>query len=370
MKIKKLETFTKSFVSFVKLTSDTGAEGYGQMSAYNADITAQIFHKQVAPWALDKSCNNLEDIEDLQNFILEKEHKFPGSYILRAIAGLDTAWWDMRGKIENKPVVSLLNGTPGKLRVYGSSMKRDISPQDEANRFIKLQDKYGINAFKFRIGSECGRNIDEWPGRSEDIVKIINKNLDPSSEKLVDANSCFSPKRAIQLGHILEDNGVSHYEEPCPYWKPEQTLQVTNALKIDVTGGEQDCDLRIWKDMIDRKIVNIIQPDVMYMGGLTRALKVAKMAEEKNIVCTPHAANLSLVTICTMHLLKAIPNAGKYLEFAIEGEDYYPWQKKLFLNDPFKIEDGKIIVSEAPGWGIEINPKWIEESNYTISKID
>jgi len=94
------------------------------------------------------------------------------------------------------------------------------------------------------------------------------------------------------------------------------------------------------------------------------------MAEEKNMTCTPHAANLSLVTICTMHLLKAIPNAGKYLEFAIEGEDYYPWQKDLFLNNPFKIEDGKITVSEAPGWGIKINPKWIEESNYTISEIN
>ena len=199
---------------------------------------------------------------------------------------------------------------------------------------------------------------------------MINKNLDPSSEKLVDANSCFSSERAIQLGYILEDNGVSHYEEPCPYWEPEQTLKVTNALKIDVTGGEQDCDLRIWKDIIDRKIVNIIQPDVMYMGGITRTLKVAKMAEEQNMKCTPHAANLSLVTICTMHLLKAIPNAGKYLEFSIEGEDYYPWQENLFLNDPFKIKDGKIIVSEAPGWGVEINPKWLEESNYKVSKID
>ena len=367
MKINKLETFTKPFVSFVKITNDNGDEGYGQMSTYNSDITAQIFHKQVAPWVLGKTH---DDFENLENLILEKEHKFPGSYLLRAIAGLDTALWDLKGRIEKKPVVSLLGGIPGKLRVYGSSMKRDIKPQDEADRLKKIQDNQGINAFKFRVGAECGRGIDEWPGRSEEIVKIINKNLDPSTEKLVDANSCFSPEQAIELGYILQDNDVTHYEEPCPYWEPEQTLKVTNALKIDVTGGEQDCDLRIWKDMIDRKIVNIIQPDIMYMGGITRTLKVAKMAEEKNMKCTPHAANLSLVTICTMHLLKAIPNAGKYLEFAIEGEDYYPWQKDLFLNNPFKIEDGKIMVSEAPGWGIKINPKWIEESNYTISEIN
>jgi L-alanine-DL-glutamate epimerase-like enolase superfamily enzyme len=366
VKIKKIETFTKPFISFVKITTDTGDIGYGQMSTYHADITAQIFHKQVAPWVLGKQC---DDFEDLENLILEKEHKFPGSYLLRAISGLDTALWDMKGRLENKPVVSLLGGKPGKLRVYGSSMKRDITPQDEADRFMKLQDKYGFNAFKYRIGAECGRGIDEWSGRSEKIIKVINKNLDRSTNKLVDANSCFSPSRAIELGLLLEDNGVTHYEEPCPYWKPEQTVEVTNALKIDVTGGEQDCDLRIWKNMIEHKIVNIIQPDIMYMGGLTRALKVAKMAEAKNIACTPHAANLSLVTICTMHFLKAIPNAGKYLEFSIEGEDYYPWQKNLFLNHPFEIKDGNITISEAPGWGVKINTEWLKDSNYEISDI-
>ena len=88
MKIKKLETFTKPFVSFVKVTLEDGSTGIGQMSTYHADITAQIFHKQVCPWILGK---NYEDFEDIENLILEKEHKFPGSYLLRAIAGLDTA---------------------------------------------------------------------------------------------------------------------------------------------------------------------------------------------------------------------------------------------------------------------------------------
>ncbi len=366
MKIKKLETFTKLFVSFVKVTADTSEFGFGQMSTYHSDITAQIFHKQVAPWVLGKSC---DDFEDLENFILEKEHKFPGSYVLRAIAGLDTALWDLKSKIEKKPVVSLLGGDPGRLKIYGSSMKRDITPQAEANRFMKLQDSLGINAFKYRIGSECGRGEDEWPGRSEEIIKIVNKNLDSNTSKLVDANSCFSPKRAIELGRILEDHGVSHYEEPCPYWKPEQTLEVTNALKIDVAGGEQDCDLRVWKDMIDRKIVNIIQPDIMYMGGLTRSLKVAKMAENANIPCTPHAANLSLVTVCTMHFLKAIPNAGKYLEFSIEGKDYYPWQQNLFLDDPFSVKEGRVTITDMPGWGVIINPEWLESSEYAVSEM-
>jgi len=85
---------------------------------------------------------------------------------------------------------------------------------------------------------------------------------------------------------------------------------------------------------------------------------------------TPHAANLSLVTLCTMHLLRAIPNAGKYLEFSIEGPDYYPWQQDLFVNDPYKIEDGHATVTDAPGWGVEINLSWLDRAQYQVSTLD
>ena len=126
---------------------------------------------------------------------------------------------------------------------------------------------------------------------------------------------------------------------------------MTDALAIDVTGGEQDWDLATWARMIDMRAVDVVQPDVMYMGGIARTLRVVRMAAAAGLPCTPHSANLSLVTICTMHLLGAIPNPGKYLEFSIEGLDYYPWQEGLFLGDPFAIEDGCVSISARAGLG-------------------
>ena len=364
--IKKLETFTKSYVSVVRLTMEDGSQGWGQMSTYCADITAQIFHRQVAKHVLGRL---FDDFTDLENLILEKEHKYPGSYVLRAIAGLDTALWDWWGKKNELPVTSLIGGSPGTLPAYGSSMKRDITPQEEANRLLELRDTQGFKAFKFRIGSECGRGKDEWEGRTSEIIKVLPRELGDDVVKLVDANSCYSANQAIEIGKALEDNGITHFEEPCPYWLPDETKKVTNALKIDVTGGEQDCDLRIWNDMIDRRVVDIVQPDVMYMGGLSRALLVADLANKANITCTPHAANLSLVTMCTMHFLNAIPNAGKYLELSIEGEDYYPWQGDLFLGDPFKVSDGNVEITNKPGWGVEFSPLWLEKAEYNCSEV-
>ena len=366
MKIKSIETFTNRFVGFTRLTAEDGSQGWGQVSTYNADLTCEILHRQVAPYALGRDTDDLDDILATSG---EKEHKFPGSYLRRAMTGLDTAVWDWRGKKAGKPVVSLLGGAPGKLRAYASSMKRDITPEDEAKRFLKLRDDKGFDAFKWRVGAEAGRDKDEWEGRTEKIVPYVSKALGDGIDKLVDANSCYSPKKAIEVGRMLEANGIGHYEEPCPYWEFEWTKEVSDALDVDVTGGEQDCEFSAWKTMIGMRAVDVVQPDIMYLGGISRTLHVCKMAEAAGLPVTPHAANMSLVTMCTMHLLKAIPNAGKYLEFSIEGLDYYPWQTGLFLGDPYRIEGGCAVITDAPGWGVEIDPTFLEKSSYKISEL-
>lgn len=364
--ITKLETFSDQFVCFVKVTTSDGHFGWGQTSTYNADITAQIFHRQVAPWALGQDAS---DIGALITLIEAREHKFPGSYRCRANAGLDTALWDLRGRAQGKPVVELLGGEPRWLRTYASSMRRDITPQQEAVRFVELRDEFGFDAFKWRVGAECGDDVDEWPGRTEEVVAVVSSALGDGISKLVDGNSGFTPKRAIEVGALLQGHGISHFEEPCKYWELEETKQVTDALSIDVTGGEQDWDLVTWQRMIDMEAVDILQPDIMYLGGIWRTLKVVEMAKKAGLPITPHSANLSLVTICTMHLLGAISNPGKYLEFSIEGLDYYPWQRDLFLGNPFKIENGTIEIPPGPGWGIEINPVWLSNASRRVSTL-
>ena len=364
MKIKRIETFSNQFLAFVRVTADDGAQGWGQVAPYNADITAQVLHRQVAPWSLGQDA---QDIAALLDRIPEREHKFPGSYLCRAMGGLDTALWDLRGKREGKSVCELLGGTPRALRVYASSMKRDITPAQEAARLAGLRDAYGFDAFKFRVGAECGHDIDEWPGRTEAIVPAVRRALGDDVALLVDGNSGFSPKRAIEVGRMLEQHGVSHFEEPCPYWELEQTKEVRDTLAIDVTGGEQDCWIPTWRQMIDMKAVDVIQPDICYLGGITRTLRVAAMGAAAGLPCTPHCANMSMVTLFTMHLLGAIPNAGKYLEFSIEGPDYYPWQDGLFVHSPYTIVDGTVMIPGEPGWGVEIDPIWLARATHQQS---
>ncbi len=360
MILRSIETWHTEDVGFVRVTDTDGAEGWGQVSTYNADITCAVLHRQVTPWMIGVDVTDLDDVLDL---VTEREHKYPGSYLRRAMTGVDTAIWDLRGKRAGLSVTSLLGGSPGPVRAYASSMKRDITPEDEASRLRRLADEHGFTAFKMRAGAEVGRGRDEWPGRTEAIIPAMRAAL-PDADLLIDANSCYTPVRAIEVGRMLEGEGFCHYEEPCPYWELEQTKQVTDTLSIDVTGGEQDCELPIWRRMIDMRAVDIVQPDICYLGGMARTLRVCRMAQEADLPVTPHCANLSMVTLFTMHLLRAIPNAGKYLEFSIEGADYYPWQEDLFVTSPYTIEDGHAAVTDVPGWGVEVAPEWLERAIY------
>ncbi|MDH3447040.1 MAG: mandelate racemase/muconate lactonizing enzyme family protein [Gammaproteobacteria bacterium] len=363
MIITSIETFATEYVALVRVRTDDGDEGWGQVSPYNADITAEVLHRQVACHVLGMDA---QDIDAVTVTVLDREHKFQGTYLYRALCGVDTALWDIRGKRAGKSVQLLLGGNRSEFPVYASSMKRDITPQQEAERMLALRERFGYHSFKFRIARECGHDVDQWPGRTEEIVRTIRETLGDDVTLMVDANSGYTPKKAIEVGRMLTDYGVSHYEEPCPYWELDWTREVSDALNIDVSGGEQDNNMIVWKQMIDTHAVDIVQPDICYMGGITRTLQVANYAKRAGIPCTLHSANLSLVTLFSVHFMAAIENAGKYVEFSIEGSDYYPWQNNIFAPG-YEIRDGNLLLSSRPGWGIDIDPEWIALSQHRVS---
>ena len=161
MKIKSIETFARQHLCMVRVRTEDGAEGWGQISPYNADLAAEVLHRQIAPYALGRDASDLDSLVD---GVLGATYKFPGSYVCRALTGLDTAIWDLWGKLEGKSVCELLGGEPRPFPVYGSSMRRDITPADEAERLARLKQEKGFGAFKIRIGSVCGHDQDQWPG--------------------------------------------------------------------------------------------------------------------------------------------------------------------------------------------------------------
>lgn len=353
--VKSIETFQRESLALVRLTASDGRTGWGQLAPYEADISATVLHRLIARRVVGK---DIADIDSINDDVIDAQLKFPWSFLCRALAGVDTALWDLYGRITGKPVAALLGGTARPLPAYGSSMRRDISPADEAARLARLRDTLGCKAFKIRLGTPGGRNRDAAPGRSEAIIPAVRRAVGPEIELHADANSCYTPDVAIAMGRRLEDARYAAFEEPCPYWELEWTQEVTRALAIDVQGGEQDNDLAQWRRMIAMRAVDIVQPDVCYVGGLTRAWRVAKMAEAAGLVTKPHAANVSLVTVFTMHLLAALPKAGE-VEFSIEGDASITRQARAMFDPVLEMKDGRAVMPEGPGWGVRIRPEWL-----------
>ena len=361
--VKSIETFQRDSLALVRITASDGKTGWGQIAPYEADISAMVLHRLIARRVVGRDISEIDAIND---DTIDAQLKFPWSFLCRALAGVDTALWDLYGNITDKPVATLLGGSVRPLPAYGSSMRRDISPADEATRLARLRDTLGCKAFKIRLGTPGGRNKDAAPGRSEAIIPAVRKAVGPGVELHADANSCYTPDVAIAMGRRLEDARYAAFEEPCPYWELEWTQEVTRALTIDVQGGEQDNDMAQWRRMIAMRAVDIVQPDICYVGGLTRAWRVARMAEAAGLVTKPHAANVSLVTVFTMHLLAALPKAGE-VEFSIEDDAAITRQARAMFDPALELKDGRAVMPEGPGWGVRIKADWLAGANRQVT---
>ncbi|MHB8974177.1 MAG: mandelate racemase/muconate lactonizing enzyme family protein [Pirellulaceae bacterium] len=360
--ITKVESWTRGSYGIVRITTNDGREGYGQLSSFDPDITATVLHRQVTPHVLG---SDPAQIDALVDRVIDANMKFPWTYVCRALAGVDTAIWDLYGKLRDRPVCALLGGKTDPFPVYGSSMRRDISPEDEAARLVKLRDERGFRAFKVRLGVPTGHDRDASPGRTEKLIPAIRQAVGDDIRLLADGNSCYTPPKAIEVGRRMEDNRYFFFEEPCPYWELEWTAEVTAALTMLVSGGEQDNDLAQWRRMIGTNTVDILQPDLCYIGGFTRAWRVAKMGQQAGKLVVPHSSHLSLITLFSLHFMAAIPNAGPFVEFTIES-DANPGE--VFFSPSLEVIDGKVKIPDTPGWGVTINPGWMEKAAYLKSE--
>jgi L-alanine-DL-glutamate epimerase-like enolase superfamily enzyme len=368
MNIVRLETHLKNDIPVCRVLTDTGESGIGQCSTYGGAVTVKVLHEMLAPLILGADPLAIEALCDT---VMDRTMKFPGSFVCRALSGVDTALWDLKGRLCGLPVAALLGGpVRDPVPMYASSMRRDIAPEDEAERLKALVREQGFRAVKVRVGTgphaPWGSDGDMWPGRTEKLVETARAALGDEVRINVDANSSYTAHKAIRVGRVLERFGVFHFEEPCPYPDIESTRAVADALDVFVAGGEQDNSLPQFRRMAAMRAVDIVQPDILYVGGVCRARRAAMVAREFGLACTPHAANRAMVQLFTLHFAAAMPNCLYEQEWTIESTD---WSDGL-LERPLRVEDGAVRVPDGPGWGIEVSEQWLADAEVRVSELE
>ncbi len=348
VKITDVEVFLLKPTVLVRLRTDEGITGWGECSPMNGPVVAAHIRHSLADLVVGE---DPFDIEGLVEKMFVRTYKIAGQAQAMAASGIEIACWDIMGKALSMPIYRLLGGAYRKqIPMYASSMRRDTSPKDEAERLARLVEEKGFRAVKVRVGSTYGFDRDAAPGRSLAVVREVRAALGDDVDIMVDGNSCFTAPRAIELGRRLQDYNVFHFEEPCPYTDLDATAKVARALDVPIAGGEQDWDLRRFKEMLQKEAVDIVQPDLIKAGGFTVCRKVAALAEAFGCVCTPHQTQ-PLGTIATLHFVAATPVCRYYQELNIEPHRI---GDRLFKN-PVLVVDGHMTVPEGPGLGVEID---------------
>lgn len=362
--LAKVTSYTDDSLCIVSVTDSDGAVGWGQCAPYAAPVTCELLFRLIVPRVLG---HPTEPIGPLIDSLFDDFYKFSGSFLCRAISGLDTALWDLAARRRGIPVCEFAGGRPRALSVYGSSMRRDLTPEAEAERMLATREACGINAFKCKIGAALGRlgkNEDAAPGRSEAIVPLLRRTLGNDATLIADANGAYTPDQAVLQARRLADHGYAAFEEPCPSTEIDWTAEVRAAGGIAIAGGEQDYLMPSWRRLTSLPAIDICQPDIGYVGGFHRALTVARMADAAGLQCTSHVANHSALLVFGMHLLSAIARPWSHLEYGLDRAGCFEG-----LYEEPTVRDGRLPAPSGPGWGITFDATRLARMTHRSSAV-
>lgn len=255
---------------------------------------------------------------------------------LQALAGLDMALWDLRGKAASLSVAHLIGAARTRVPVYASGGLWLSSSIDELQREAEAFLSQGFRAMKTRVAPGN-------PIAMVERVRAVREAIGPKIGLMVDANQQLTVPEAIRLGRMMEDLNLAWFEEPVPYYNHEGEAAIAAALDTPLASGETVHSHRGILRMLQAKAADVLMPDVQRMGGPTEFLKAGALCEAFNVPISSH-----LFPEMSLPLLAGL-NAGYYLE-------HMPWFSALYDRAIEIDADGFAIVPGTPGWGFGFDP--------------
>lgn len=329
----------------------TDTDGFIGIAAGTSRLSVlwPIFAQQVAPKAIGRDARQLRTLCD---DIWRHKSNYKLGLVARAcIAALEHACLDLVGKRSGKNVAALAGGRRrDDIDIYLSHTGRHTSAQEEVALFEPRIAETGCRAIKYKVGGRMNRNADASPGRSEAVTRALREAF-PDVELWADANGSYDAAHAIEVGRMLADYDVAVFEEPCPFDDVDATKQVADALDMTVAGGEQDHAWTVFRPMLDRRAVDLCQPDPHYVGGLGRLLAVAEYANAAGIPIAPHSPKSGPEGVALLHAAAMVSDVAAFHEWSVHPEPKDPWYTPRLT-----VHDGRITVPDGPGLGLTLDP--------------
>jgi L-rhamnonate dehydratase len=270
---------------------------------------------------------------------------------LHALSGIDIALWDIRGKVEGKPISELLGGAKrDRVRAYASMLMPDTT-EETAERVGALCSD-GFTAVKLGWGP-----LGKDPAHDVALATAA-KEAAGDCDILIDAGHGYGAdaKAAIGVARELEQLGIFWLEEPFLPDEYEAYAELADTVDIRVAAGEQDTTVWGFRELIDRAHVDLVQPDVTRCGGITELLRIGELARERGVETVPHAWKSGIIKAASLHV-NAVLQDAMFQEYCVADT---PINQKLVKETMPLDGEGYVHVPTGPGLGIELDEEILE----------
>ena len=337
--------------TLLEIVTDEGLRGIGSVFTNSALVEAGV--ETLRPlWEGESALEPERVSEKLRQSSFWQGR---GGTLEHVISGIDIGLWDLLGKASGQPVSRLLGGCyRDRIKPYASMLFDEPGPMKD--RLEKTVAR-GFRAIKLGW-RPFGRRDSQF---DELLVKTARQAVGPDVDLLVDAGGSeqFWPHRykwAMRTAQMLADYDVGWFEEPLPPDDLEGYARLTAVSPVPIAGGEVLTRRQAFQPWIERRAVDILQPDVTKCGGLSEVRKIAWQAYDHHIQLVSHGWNTAVGVAADLHLAAAMPVA-LYVEFLTPA----PYIDRI-INSPFQLDDeGCLHVPSGPGLGIELNREALEE---------
>jgi D-galactarolactone cycloisomerase len=335
----------------VEIRTDTGLVGWGDCYG-PAAVNRAIVDNVLKAGLVGRDPFDVEVLwEELYNKI--KDYGLTGMTI-SSISGIDIALWDIIGKAAGQPIHKLIGGSfRTKLQAYATGLyfkdmnRLNEEAVEEARRYVSQ----GFKAIKMKIGlGSIAKDIDR--------VAAVRDAIGKDVQLMVDANHCYNVPQAINIGRELEKLDIYWFEEPVSPEDLDGYVEVSQRLDMAVAGGENEFTKFGFRRILEKRAMDIVQPDVCAAGGITECKKIATLAQAHSVQCVPHAWGTAIGLAATMHFLASLPFTPPCLvpvHPMLEYEQTFnPFRDELSTTD-LTHKDGFVDVPTGPGLGIDID---------------
>ncbi|HLK26771.1 MAG TPA: mandelate racemase/muconate lactonizing enzyme family protein [Caulobacteraceae bacterium] len=325
--------------TLVKVTTEDGVAGYGSGDRMLGFAGHEDLFAGQDPFAVERHATVLEHI----------------AFHYGRCWPLDLALWDLIGKLSGQPCWQLLGGAGNRVRAYASSgvLREPQAMADAAERYLGE----GFAALKIRF------HRGDW---RDDVraLEAVRARVGGRLELMVDCNQGWrmpwdveppwTLAQALEVARALEPLGVYWMEEPLDRADYAGMSALRDATALRIAGGEMTRELSAFRDLVERRCLDVLQPDAALVGGITGLRKVAGLAEAHGVVFTPHTWTNGMGLAANAHLVAGL-GCAPYLEFPYDPPQWSLDRRDFMMAEPLAATDGWVELSDAPGLGYTVD---------------